>query len=160
MRENIVKRRGFAMNAEDHHVDDLFDRHVATLEVFEGTLKRIRQEEACSRQDPVVRVPNLHHVMHTSQDDCRVVGEEKMSPAQVWHGFRKRNLVLAQYRVLDEGLVILLFHGDKHAHDIADEVRTAFWHAIEKDGFPQPLLHEVRVELIEVVTLGDDSGHG
>jgi hypothetical protein len=65
--------------------------------------------------------------------------------------------MLAQYRVLDERLVVLLIHWHEHAHDIPDQVRAALRHAVQKHRFEQWRLSELRIQLVQIVSPGDNS---
>jgi hypothetical protein len=75
------------------------------------------------------------------------------------HGFGKRRLVLTQNGMLDKSMVILLVLGLEHAHDIAYQVCAALGYAIEEQRRKQTSLRKIRIQLIEIVPFGNDSGH-
>ena len=67
--------------------------------------------------------------------------------------------MLAQDSVLDKSFVILLVDRYEHAHNVAHQVSAAFWHAIKENRLEQALLNVVLVQLVEIVSLGNDPGH-
>jgi hypothetical protein len=87
-------------------------------------------------------------MMYAPQGDCRFIAIEQMTPTQERPGAGKRGLILAQHRVLNESLVVLLLDRYEHTHDIADQVCTAFWHAIQEYGLGQRPLHKFPVALV------------
>ena len=82
-----------------------------------------------------------------------------MSPTEVRYGLRKRRLMLAKDRVLNECRVILLRDRNEHSYDISDQVSTAFGHAVQEYRFTQWGLNEFFAQLIQVIPLDDDSWH-
>lgn len=64
-----------------------------------------------------------------------------------------------QNRYLDEHLVILLVDRNEHANDIAEQVGSALWHAVEKNGLLQAGLPEFPVLLVQIIFSTDDFGH-
>lgn len=59
--------------------------------------------------------------------------------------------MLAQDSVLDERGMVLLVDRHEHPHDVTQEMRAAFRHAVEKRWLLEPLLREIRIQSIEIV---------
>ena len=64
-----------------------------------------------------------------------------------------------QDRDLDEHPVVLLFDRHEHAHDVAEQVRSALGHAVEKNGVFQADLLELPVLLVQVVFSTENFWH-
>src|SRR3990170_3428852 len=94
-----------------------------------------------------------------SQDNRRVVREQQVTPAEMGHGLRESDLVLAENGMLNKCPVILLVHRHEHAHDISHQVCTALGHTIKENRLEQTFLCKICVQLVEVVRLRDDSWH-
>ena len=65
--------------------------------------------------------------------------------------------MLFQNRYLYKGRVILLLNRYKHSHDVAKQVGSALWHAVEENGLFQRSLLEIPVQFVQVITLCNDS---
>jgi calcineurin-like phosphoesterase family protein len=61
--------------------------------------------------------------------------------------------MLLQNRVLDEHGRIVLLLGNKHPHYVSDQVRSAFWHTVQKHRLLQRNVLIVLVQLIERISL-------
>lgn len=67
--------------------------------------------------------------------------------------------MLLQYWYLYECDVILLLYRHKHTDDIAKQVGSALRYAVEEYGLLQAGLIEVSIQLVQIITLCDDSWH-